>query len=59
LCLAVIATGCFAQIPRSDRPALSDTATPFTLRSQRGAPFALGDALAQGHAVIVFYRGHW
>ena len=58
LWLALVSAGCIAQIPRSDRPALSSGATPFTLTSQSGA-VTLGDALGQGHVVIVFYRGHW
>jgi hypothetical protein len=56
--LVVVAAGC-AQIQRSERPSLADTATPFTLTSQLDAPVSLGDALGQGHVVIVFYRGHW
>ena len=59
LWLALALAGCVAQIPRSERPSLADTATPFTLTSQLDAPVSLGDALGQGHVVIVFYRGHW
>ena len=58
LFVSLILCACVAQIPRSERPSLSATATPFTLASQAGT-FTLGDALGQGHVAIVFYRGHW
>jgi hypothetical protein len=51
--------GCVAQIPRSERPSLADTATPFTLSSQDRTPFSLAPTLGSDHVVIVFYRGHW
>ncbi len=51
------AAGCVTAIrPRPGELAI--TAAPFTLRAQTG-DFALGDALSQGHVVLVFYRGHW
>jgi hypothetical protein len=56
--IALAASGCVAQIPRSERPQLSDTATPFSLQSQ-SKPFELQTALGQGHVAIVFYRGFW
>jgi hypothetical protein len=64
--LLFAAAGCVTAIrPRGGE--LATTAAPFTLRSQAGeseqseqsVQWALGDALAQGHVVLVFYRGHW
>jgi hypothetical protein len=57
--LALAVASACARIPRNDRPPLSGSATPFTLTSQTGAGFTLGDALGQGHVALVFYRGHW
>jgi len=51
------ATGCVTAI-RPQPGKVADVAAPFTLRAQTGE-FALGDALSQGHVVLVFYRGHW
>ena len=56
--LALLAvTGCVTSIhPRGG--ALETTPTRFEATSQLG-PFSLSEALAQGHVVIVFYRGFW
>jgi len=35
-----------------------DVAAPFSLPSTQGT-VSLGDVLARGAAVLVFYRGHW
>lgn len=37
----------------------SDVALPFELVSHQGGSVRLADALATGHVVLVFYRGHW
>ncbi|MFT7621373.1 MAG: cytochrome oxidase Cu insertion factor (SCO1/SenC/PrrC family) [Myxococcota bacterium] len=34
-------------------------ASPFSLPDQTGKTVALSDLLAQGPAVVIFYRGYW
>lgn len=36
-----------------------EVAPVFSLTAATGEAVALGDLLARGHAVLVFYRGHW
>jgi hypothetical protein len=38
--------------------AMRSKAPPFALEGTQG-PYKLADALAQGPALLVFYRGHW
>jgi peroxiredoxin len=43
----------------SSAPVELHVAPPFELRDCRGDAVRLGDLLARGPLVIVFYRGHW
>lgn len=38
---------------------INDRAPDFTLPNVRGEPVSLSQILAQGPAVVAFYRGHW
>lgn len=63
MALAIAAAGCGAvtSIEVATPPAVTatDVAPPFALASHQGRQVNLADALAAGHVVLVFYRGHW
>ncbi|MFQ5590645.1 MAG: hypothetical protein ACE5HE_05750 [Phycisphaerae bacterium] len=46
-------------LPTTSVVATLEVAPDFTLRDHTGEDVALGDALAQGPVLLVFYRGHW
>lgn len=61
--LAITAAGCGAitSIDVATPAAVTATgvAPPFALTSHEGQTVRLADALAAGHVLLVFYRGHW
>jgi len=63
IALVVATAGCgvVTSIEVAAPPAVTatDLAPPFALMSHQGQTVQLADALAAGHAVLVFYRGHW
>ncbi len=59
-CLALL-SGCGAVAIHVAAPARSDgtMAAAFALPSHLGGTVTLGDALATGPAMLIFYRGAW
>jgi hypothetical protein len=57
--LATLATGCFTIHVAKPADQRATKATPFALAAQDGSTVTLAEVLAQEHAVLVFYRGHW
>lgn len=55
----MILAGCGVTGLSPSRPVVSESAQPFALASSEGRTVSLGDALAGGPVVLVFYRGHW
>lgn len=56
--LTVPAVGCRLQTEQVPAE-VEALAADFTLPAHDGATVALGDLLASGPAIVVFYRGHW
>lgn len=44
---------------KADSEAPKSVAPPFTLADEDGKATSLADLTRSGHAVLVFYRGHW
>lgn len=57
--LVAIAIGGGACRLKSDSEAPKAVAPAFTLADEDGKPTSLTELTRSGHAVLVFYRGHW
>jgi len=56
--LGLGAPGCRLRTEQAP-PAVEARAPDFSVRAHDGRTVTLGDLLAKGPAILVFYRGHW
>jgi hypothetical protein len=57
--LLAVTTGCVTALHVTSSAPVTGEAPAFVLPAQDGQRVALGDALAHGPVVLVFYRGFW
>ncbi len=60
LLAAALSVGAGCRLETKDTPVAAQRVAPdFTLAAHDGSTVSLGDLLAKGPAIVVFYRGHW
>jgi peroxiredoxin len=59
IAIVVMVGGCFTRLEVVQPAPATAVAAPFSLSAQDGTTVTLAGVLAENHAVLVFYRGHW